>query len=227
MSTKIFILGVCVMLTSTFLWGQNDCKVKKTTIGDAYEGGCKKGYAHGRGTASGDHVYEGNFKNGLPHGKGKYTYENQDYYTGEWKDGLRHGNGKLVKVSQGFDKRNTQLGLWKNDEFIREIVPEVYKIVRRQNVTVLNVNRIDEEPSQIEYSMRNVREVSNFRYLADSGIVDNAGYGRLVVKEPKFPVKVLVEYDVKAKLSNSRNNHVVVEINFESPGHWKVRMGDQ
>ena len=220
----LFFASIFVALSN--LSGQDHCTVLKAEISDSYSGKCKKGLAHGIGQASGDHAYHGNFKNGLPHGKGKYTYENLDFYKGEWRNGMRHGNGKLVKASEGFDEENTRLGLWKNDEFVREIVPEVYKVVRKQNIAMLNVKKIDESANKIEYAMRNMREVNNFNYHSSSGIIDNVGNGRLVIKEPKFPVTVLIEYDVKTKLSSEHSNHVVVEIKFESTGNWKVRMGD-
>ena len=36
--------------------------------------------------------YEGECKNGKPHGKGTYVYSNGDRYVGEFQEGLRHGN---------------------------------------------------------------------------------------------------------------------------------------
>ncbi len=51
-----------------------ECKVLVPALTGVYQGGCKDGLAHGKGTANGTDAYTGFFRNGYPNGKGTYTW---------------------------------------------------------------------------------------------------------------------------------------------------------
>ena len=71
------------LLLAGFTYAQ-DCKVLKESISGSYTGDCKKGRAHGEGTAKGEDSYTGEFKKGLPHGFGKYTWADGSMYEGDF-----------------------------------------------------------------------------------------------------------------------------------------------
>ena len=73
------------------------CLVKVPELFGAYEGECKRGKAHGTGTAEGTDQYTGTWKWGYPDGEGVYTYVDGRVYAGEMKKGLREGKGSLAQ----------------------------------------------------------------------------------------------------------------------------------
>jgi hypothetical protein len=59
----------------------------------------------------------GYFKDGKRCGIGIYTWTDKSYYNGEWADDKMNGKGQF-QDSDGTILR----GLWKNDEFVGEII---------------------------------------------------------------------------------------------------------
>ena len=59
---------------------KTSCMVLMEAISGSYEGDCRNGLAHGKGTALGWDTYRGQFKKGLPHGTGTYIWENGAVY---------------------------------------------------------------------------------------------------------------------------------------------------
>ena len=74
------------------------CKVRLESIANEYKGECKKGLAHGQGTAKGIHRYVGHFKDGLPDGQGTYYFSDSTYYTGNFQEGIKEGKEELVVI---------------------------------------------------------------------------------------------------------------------------------
>ena len=72
------------------------CQVADPELQEFYEGGCRKGLAHGKGHARGTAEYEGGFRNGLKHGRGVKTWAWGDRYEGEFLDDRKHGKGMYV-----------------------------------------------------------------------------------------------------------------------------------
>jgi hypothetical protein len=133
-----------IFLFPVFLFSnaQSDsCKVLLKSIADDYDGKCKAGLAHGKGTARGEDTYTGHFKNGLPDGKGTYTYKNGDIYKGYWKEGLKEGNGKFT-LTRG-ETTIVQTGYWKGDEYVGKTDPEkLYHVRSSQGILNYTVNQI-------------------------------------------------------------------------------------
>ena len=101
------LIGFALLLLSQscYLTGQGiDCKVLITGISGKYSGGCRKGLAHGKGTAQGMDTYAGKFKRGLPDGTGIYTWADGSYYEGQWKAGKREGCMLIIRFLYLFIK---------------------------------------------------------------------------------------------------------------------------
>ena len=90
---KYYLLGIFIILQSSFLLAQDDCKVIVPELQGTYTGKCKKGLAHGQGKAVGKDTYEGSFKKGYPHGNGTYTWSTGETYVGRWKMGESDSEG--------------------------------------------------------------------------------------------------------------------------------------
>ncbi len=94
------------------------CTVAADSLKGTYEGECKKGVAHGIGTAKGADTYTGQFKKGMPDGEGTYTWHNGMYHAGKWKNGLQDGKGVLhypdkdSTVMTGYWKKGVYKGLY-------------------------------------------------------------------------------------------------------------------
>lgn len=124
-----FIFTIVFLISGSYVCAQQtDCKVKLLTISGSYTGECKKGFAHGKGTARGIDFYEGEFFKGLPEGHGLYRWANGSYYDGEWKGGKRNGQGKLVSGD------SVASGFWKADRYQGVVPAPSFKIASSRNV---------------------------------------------------------------------------------------------
>jgi len=76
------------------------CKVRKNSVEWVYvSGGCRNGYAHGRGRArsvDGRRTYVGMFADGAFSGEGEYDWGNGVRYVGHFLNGRRNGSGTLT-----------------------------------------------------------------------------------------------------------------------------------
>jgi hypothetical protein len=109
--------------------------------GDKYAGDMVNGVRQGHGImrfSNGD-IYEGEFRDGKRTGSGKYLFADGSRYIGEFVDGVRQGMGRYVytdgaeyigpfedgkKHREGvrvYSDGTRRKGLWRNDEFIRDI----------------------------------------------------------------------------------------------------------
>ena len=112
-----YLVSVFLIISITLhLQAQNNCEVKKLGIEVSYDGDCKKGLAHGEGTAKGEDTFKGSFKKGLPEGYGEYLWANGDIFKGEWKKGLKEGKGELKLIRSGKD--SLLIGFWKKDKYV-------------------------------------------------------------------------------------------------------------
>ncbi len=120
MRTKAYLWVACLSLAFLFggisLDAQKTCKVLLHDIAQSYEGGCKDGLAHGKGSAQGLDSYVGRFSRGLPQGRGTYTWADGRVYEGEWQKGLREGKGTMTYPAEGKD--SVQAGFWKDDSYV-------------------------------------------------------------------------------------------------------------
>ncbi|MCK5169690.1 MAG: hypothetical protein KAQ75_07415, partial [Bacteroidales bacterium] len=125
---------------------EDQCKVLLQEISETYIGDSKDGFAHGKGVAKGIDLYKGRFKNGLPHGTGKYIWEDGSYYEGNWRNGKKSGKGFLYTALTKEELK----GIWKDDEFFKEIVDPPYEVILKSGVTGINFYEYDATPYRIE-----------------------------------------------------------------------------
>jgi len=109
--------------------------------GNKYAGDLINGLRHGRGVLrffNGD-IYDGEFRSEIRTGRGAYAFADGGRYVGEFVDGLRHGMGRYFypdgaeyigpfvngkKHGEGirvYPNGARLKGLWRDDEFIRDI----------------------------------------------------------------------------------------------------------
>lgn len=111
-----FLLSIILLPGYIFAQDQS-CKVELQNLAGKYSGGCKNGFADGKGEAIGLHRYEGSFKYGLPNGKGTYHYNDNMYYIGSFQDGIKEGKGEMHYVRPGMPDSVIK-GFWSADMYV-------------------------------------------------------------------------------------------------------------
>lgn len=222
MKTRVVIILLSIFLFNLFeAYAQEQCKVLKPEIADKYSGKCRKGLAHGKGLAEGKDRYEGDFKNGLPHGKGKYTWGSGEIYEGYWKEGKRDGEGKFWYKKDGVD--SMKYALWRNDIYIKRIIPSPYRIIRSSSVTRYSVRRV-KEGNRVLFQFKQNGGVNTSVYgllfSPSSGnsytLGSEQGYENIV-----FPFTCKVSYKTLNSLKTIPiDAEFIIEI--KEPGEWEV-----
>jgi len=137
---KIAVLSLLFFAVVTTGFSQYSCKVLVKNLQGQYNGNCKKGLAHGEGSAKGVDSYIGNFRKGYPNGFGVYTYKDGSNYIGKFKKGLKDGFGLLNTVTKSGDVVQ-DYGLWMADSLI---VPNdsraLFKVNRSKGISVVDPN---------------------------------------------------------------------------------------
>lgn len=223
MKTAPFLIVLSVFFFQfPLLFSQEDCKVLDTDINESYQGGCKKGLAHGKGIATGIDRYEGEFKKGLPHGHGIYSWENGDIYDGNWFKGKMDGFGTLSFFE---NKENKVLaGIWDMGEY-KGPAPKKPKVIQSWHVEKHDFYRLgDGNKVVIEIFMNGKTnlEIEDLLVFGDSGEEfmrgNSCGYEHV-----QFPFHGKVTYRTWNKLHTIQHN-VIFEFIIHDTGDWKVRI---
>jgi hypothetical protein len=218
---KKITLLLSALCFSIFVTAQ-DCEVLLETISTSYEGDCKKGLAHGEGTAKGEDQYIGEFKKGFPHGEGKYIWADGKTYEGEWSNGKMDGEGVMNMIVMGKDSVLT--GFWKDNVYVgEELLPE-YKIIQQRSVDDIRITKVGEGKSEViinfvRLGSRN-NDIQNLQTQSSKG----PGYmqnGAVVFDEIDFPFTGGVTYRTSNKLKTAMVD-VRVQFVINYPGRWKV-----
>jgi len=197
------------------------CKVMMPSIGESYDGDCKKGLADGNGTAKGIDSYKGAFKKGLPHGNGTYTWANGDNYIGEWKNGMKEGQGKLTK-SDGM----VITGYWIKDEYIG-VDKQPYQVIQ-QGADILRVNFRKAADAGNKMEMKFVQNHAELpvRITQVNGgfsvIPANTSNFMFIVPIVDFPFQGHLQFDVPGNLSNTVISNVDLAFRISQAGSWVV-----
>lgn len=194
-----------------------NCKVKIKAISGNYKGDCKKGKAHGKGTAIGKDAYTGEFKNGVPNGKGTYTWGESKYvYEGDWKKGEMHGAGKMFYK----DKDSIVTGFWKKNKYVG-LFEKPYIVNSKTNlVHQLNLKRYNDPiPSLRLYFKNNDTRVT---YPQADVIVTSGEFKQMLIQRNfieltniTFPLAfkaIFNKEQINVKILESGLWHVNVEI---------------
>jgi hypothetical protein len=198
---------------------QSDCEVKKLGIEESYDGECKKGLAHGEGTATGVDVYKGTFKKGLPEGIGEYTWANGDVYIGEWKRGLKDGQGELKMIRNGVDSLVT--GYWKKDEYMGEF-KDNYEIITK-TPEIVSVSFINKgEGNELILLITKGQNP-----IAVQGLTVTGQYGSgtpinraVAFRQIEYPWQGSIRFSYNDK--GMKSEELVAKIN--TPGIWEIRI---
>jgi len=201
---------------------QKDCKVLAQGIDSIYNGKCKKGYAHGKGTAIGVDSFTGKFSKGWP-SKGTYTWANGDSYTGDFKEGKRDGEGVLkFKLADG---DSILAGLWEDDKYLgpKPIAPKVIYKYQIERYSIRDAGGVKDRVL-IKFLQNGARNptVTNLMINATNGIEttfgDAQGYESI-----EFPVTIKVTYTTQNKLKTGSFD-AVFEFEISEPGNWLVEI---
>jgi len=217
MKTRLLIIALTI--SGNFIYAQqSDCKVKLTNISGTYTGGCKKGLAHGKGTAQGIDFYEGQFIKGMPSGEGTYRWSNGFYYEGQWKDGLREGKGKMVF------KDSVIVGFWKNDKYIGTKLIPPYSITRNlsvgRSIIRKTISSIQEIKIRILQGGLDNVSIESFSLVYSSG--DEYRSGNIyAIQNVTFPINVRINYTSWNQLHTAQFK-VEFEFTINDPGSWDV-----
>ncbi len=198
-----------------------ECKVLLESISGKYEGDCKNGLAHGRGTAEGKDKYTGRFREGLPDGGGIYYFSNGDYFHGAFKAGKKSGKGEYFSALNNKKIK----GIWKEDSLNREITDPPYEILQNHGVNSISVtSKAGGNPNTVELAFSRDGQISyNMPSLSLSSTTGN------VVRNSYYSAVEYISYPVDISLTfsaASRFNTVMVryeaKVRINKPGSWKI-----
>jgi hypothetical protein len=223
---KHLLLFLSIFLFTAFfiqLAAQENCRVLIPAIDSIYIGKCKKGFAHGKGTATGVDSYTGRFSEGLPNGKGTYTWANGDIYTGSWMAGKFNGEGILILKLENGD--SIVDGLWENNKYLgpKPITPRI--------ITKVSIDRFSIKPTGgikdrvlIDFFQNGARNttITNLLMSASNGIETRLGY-TVGYDYIEFPVTIKVNYMTMNKLK-SEQYQAIFEFEIFEPGDWLVEI---
>ena len=206
------------ILFAGFLNAQ-DCAVLKEPISKFYEGDCKKGKAHGNGTAKGEDSYTGEFKKGLPHGFGTYTWANGKVYEGNFKNGSMEGEGKLT-ISLVNKGDSVVTGFWKEDKYLGKYKDAYKEHSRTSNVISVRFSEVrnpSEQDKGTLFITINEKGQNVFSpQINISPIIGN--HGPIIPSSRAIKVKVL-SYPFKFTLSYKGQS---VELEIYQPGAYNI-----
>ncbi|NNC49404.1 MAG: hypothetical protein HKO01_02590 [Flaviramulus sp.] len=182
----------------------NNCKVIGKKHSGIYNGGCKKGLAHGEGVLNfdeGKKIYEGKFKKGELNGEGiLYTFE----------------DGEKVILKEG---------IWKNNEYVGEKKVRPYKVKRVVNLPRYTVRKTGEQKEVYINFMKDGgrnNNVRNLNVLVNNGNEINGsrimGYDNII-----FPFQCEINYYTTSKLGTT-SLQVRFEIIISEPGRWEISL---
>lgn len=221
-----YLGGVFMGLFLLCGWGQvsaqESCKVLMPEISTSYTGGCKKGLAHGKGSAQGMDSYVGRFSKGLPNGSGTYTWADGSVYEGEWQKGIREGKGTMSYASESGD--STLTGIWKNNEYVGAILVPPFYLTRKSGVVRYSISKSNELGSGFRLAIyqagRFNTDIEAFTMVSESGSEYQSGryYG---IENAIPPYAVTIKYRTWNAI-HTQQSDVVFEFTINEPGSFEV-----
>lgn len=205
---------------------QTDCKVSMPNLSGTYTGGCKKGFAQGKGVAQGVDRYEGQFNKGMPEGKGVYSWADGSVYDGQWVNGARDGKGKMVFHLAGKD--SIVSGFWKDDKYIGEKYIQPFKITRNLGVVRYNFYKMGAQGSDISFKIflggKINSDIEGFSLASDSGSEFQLG-SATGFQNVHFPVSIKITYRTW-NLFHTAQSDVTFEFEINDPGKWEISINN-
>lgn len=199
-----------------------DCETNIVGLDDYYEGDCKKGLAHGKGTATGDlGKYTGDFKKGFPDGVGKLIYIDGTTYQGEWKRGEREGQGDMT-----YPNDSTISGYWKEDRYIG-LYEHAWEIIQKRGNARYKVSKMSEGMNKVEIKFfrggqENPSALSGVFLSATTGVQYNTP-GYMGFEQIDYPVEITLNFTVPNQF-NTSNHQEYARFKINEPGGWLIRV---
>ena len=211
---------IILLLSGKLIFAQEGgCKVLLPRITGTYTGDCKKGLAHGRGTAIGIDRYEGEFRKGYPEGMGLYRWENGTYYEGYFRQGLRDGTGRMV-----YGTDSVRSGYWKADKYAGEKETKRYEVLQSRYIARSSFIKTANTPNQVKVKLTlggspntSVQDFSMTQTSGDEFRPGNA-YG---LQNVTFPVTVRLQYRTW-NVMHTVLTDVTFEFRINEAGSWEV-----
>lgn len=219
----IFISLLSFLSLSIYCPAQKNCKVLLPEIDSSYTGKCKKGLAHGKGTATGIDSYTGKFSNGWPHGRGTYIWANGDEYSGDWKEGKRSGEGKLIlKLA---DRDSIIDGLWEDNRYLGP-KPVPPRVIAKSSIDRYTFKLTGGFKNRvlIDFLQNGARNttITNLIISSSKGIETNLGHS-IGYDYIEFPVTIRVNYTTLNKFK-AVEVQAIFEFEITDPGDWRVEI---
>ena len=199
---------------------KEDCDVLLPKISGTYEGGCKKGKAHGEGKSVGVDTYEGEFKKGFPDGKGKYTWHNGSFYEGEWKNGIKDGQGKLI-IKTGDRADSVLTGFWKDDEYIGKYETPYTIESKSTNVNKIRFTKQALNPNQVEIKVTRQNQKISYSNLRIN--IGSEQYYSDKITISGFPVELNIEFDAASATGfGGGKEKITCKVKVMESGSWQI-----
>jgi len=222
---RLLFTALFFILPLSFLLSQETpCTVLVKELQGSYTGDCKKGLAHGKGTAKGEDSYTGSFKKGYPHGKGVYTWAAGDRFEGYYKNGIKEGEGVFYTQVDGRD--TVIAGIWKEDKYNgpKPIAPEV---LVNNGVRSVNFSRKGDGTTVMFIFVQGGSQSSGISNLILFG---SSGYeitnGSLVgFEKVSFPFKLRMTFKTMNAFKTGFTD-CALEFKITQPGRWDVRISN-
>ncbi len=225
MKTKFFLLASILFFDLMLSSAQEQCKVLMPEISGKYEGKCKNGLAHGKGTAEGKDKYSGYFKKGLPDGSGTYTWSSGEIYKGKFKAGKKEGEGKFFYKIQGVD--SVRIGIWKDDVYFKKMLEKPYKVLRSTSVSRYSIHKSGDGSKVLFTVMQNgspTSSYSNFQFTTTSGVPYSGGE-KQGYEYIEFPFTCKVSYTLPNSMRTA-SIYVKFEVIIYEPGSWDITLNN-
>lgn len=217
----LFTVLFTVFLFPLHAQEKTECRVLFPALDGIYQGGCKDGLAHGKGTANGTDSYTGAFRNGYPHGKGTYNWASGNTYKGEWNMGKREGNGVFTGRIDGKD--TVMAGIWKDDKFMGQ-KPSPPNVSMKYNIVNAAFTRTG-DGNRISISFYQNGLTNNVMALS---IVTNTGSevksGNIInYYDIQFPFHCKINYQSYNGL-RTQIFDCILEFEITQAGSWDLRV---
>jgi len=217
---------VIILTTSIGMVNAQDiqiCKVLSPELSGEYTGGCKKGLADGIGKAIGTDSYSGSFKKGFPNGKGTYNYASGAIYEGMFVNGKRNGQGKLTYMNE--EKKVTQDGIWKEDNYIGVKPEPAYEIIRKENILRYSFVKTSDPRNMVMIKL--IR--NGIAIYPDNLLLSSSGGS--VIQQRSFTGFEQLQYPFSGNIKYSlltpfNNSYVDYELDFliREAGSWEITL---
>jgi hypothetical protein len=226
-------------LISLQLFSQ-DCRVLDDSLHGKYTGECKKGLAHGTGTATGRNSYTGEFKNGYPEGKGKYNWSTGDWYEGEFKKGKPNGQGTYSRIiHSGQGQTETLTGFFKNGEYKGKYEKPWTTEMITNNFSSISVKKMNTLGSEITLTVKNTTaggsssnqpilpksEIKNIQLIQGNYtemVYDTASQvtNRYIFRNIQFPFSAIITFEI----ARTAQQVAQAKIELNENGNWFIRV---